>query len=80
MSKDAHEKTMYEAPVVVPLGEQLRAMGAVCKNGTGPADGACNTGFGGTSECGTGNSATNACGAGNTAGDACPVGTDPQAG
>lgn len=77
MSKDAYEKTRYEPPAVMDLGEQLTAMGAVCRDGTGPTDGACKSGFGGTASCGTGSTADDACNHGNIAGGAC---TDGAAG
>jgi hypothetical protein len=57
MSTDVNDKPKYEIPVVMSLGEQARAVGAACENGTGPGTGTCNVGVSGFSNCTNGNEA-----------------------
>jgi hypothetical protein len=79
MSRDVHDKPKYEIPVVMSLGEQARAVGVVCANGTNPG-GACNTGADGDAACGSGIGAdTAACGVGTGPGTQCVGGnSEPQ--
>lgn len=80
MSRDVHDKPKYEIPLVMSLGEQARAVGAACKNGTNPAGGACNAGLDGFASCGNGTDADTAeCGVGTRPGTQCNAGeSQPQ--
>jgi hypothetical protein len=79
MSRDVNEKPKYEIPLVMSLGEQARAVGAACKNGTNPEGGACNAGLDGFASCGSGTDAdTASCVSGTRPGTECNVGSTQE--
>ena len=63
-----NKKPVYETPVIMPLGELARGLGAACKSGSAPT-GTCRDG-GGVPPSGT-------CGKGLKAGSGCGNGARP---
>ena len=65
MSGNKRNKSQYEAPKVIPLGELAKGEGPSCGNG------------GTASDCSTGSRAANNCNAGTRAASRCQWGTTP---
>ena len=61
-----NKKPVYETPVIMPLGELARGLGAACKPGSSPT-GTCRDGIGvpPSGVCGKGQKAEGGCGKGN---------------
>ena len=63
-----NKKPVYETPVIMPLGELARGLGAACKPGSSPT-GTCNQGNGvPPRDCTRGNKAGSTCNRGNQVG------------
>lgn len=66
MSEDKKDKSTYEAPKVMPLGELAKGAGAPCNTG------------GSASSCSIGSVASNNCNPGTTAAVRCGDGSSPR--